>query len=192
MMIIKRLITLVFLGFFTGICWAQDVLAADDKREIVIEDIGDVLQIALPGSAGLSTLFMRDKEGFWQFLKSYGGTVGLTYILKYSFNKPRPESAADGHAFPSGHTSSAFSGASFIQRRYGWKYGVPAYALAVFVAYSRLEGENDRHDVWDVLGGMLVGIGNTYIFTTPYQKDHYEFSFYGGKDSYLLGLKYRF
>ena len=192
MVIFKRLVSFMFLLFFTTLCFSQDVLAADDKREIVIEDIGDVLQIVLPATAGLSTLFLKDKEGFWQFLKSYVGTITLTYILKYTFNKPRPESAADGHAFPSGHTASAFSGASFIQRRYGWKYGASAYALAGFVAYSRLEGENDRHDVWDALGGMVVGIGNTYIFTTPYQRDHYEFTFQSGREAYLLGLKYKF
>ena len=163
-----------------------------EKTEKVIQDIGDVLQIAIPAGAGISTVILWDKEGAWQFVKSYGTTIALTYALKLVINKPRPEGATDGHAFPSGHTASSFSGASFIQRRYGWAYGAPAYALAGFVAYSRLEGYHDRHDGWDVLGGIVVGVGSTYLFTTPYQREHYELTFSGAENTYLLGFKYKF
>ncbi|RMA57929.1 phosphatase PAP2 family protein [Ulvibacter antarcticus] len=187
----KRLLLIVVFISCTPI-FGQSHLSGEDKTEKTIQDIGDVLQIALPAGAALSTIIFKDKEGLWQLTKSYATTLALTYGLKYAINKPRPEGATDGHAFPSGHTSSAFSGASFIQRRYGWKYGAPAYALAGFVAYSRLEGYNDRHDMWDVLGGIVVGVGSTYIFTTPQQRDHYELSFKGGDDTYLLGLTYKF
>ncbi len=185
-----RNITLLFCLFWSSQVFPQ--LSSDDKREKAMEDVGDVLQIALPAVAGMSTIYLKDKKGFWQFTKSFGSAVAITYILKYTINKPRPEQATDGHAFPSGHTTVAFSGASFIQRRYGWAYGAPAYGLAAFVAYSRLEGQNDRHDVWDVLGGAAVGIGTTYLFTTPYQKEHYELTFSSGNDIYLIGFKIKF
>ena len=64
---------------------------------------------------------------------------------------------------PSGHTAAAFSGASFIQRRYGWRYSLPAYGAAAFVAYSRVAAE--KHHVEDVIVGALLGIGSTYLFT---------------------------
>ena len=134
----------------------------------------------------------KDKKGLWQFTKSYGTTLALTYALKYAIDKPRPDGRTDGKAFPSGHTAVAFSGASFLQRRYGWEYGIPAYAVAGLVAYTRIEGINDRHDGWDVLGGVLVGVGSTYLFTTPYQKEHYELSFKSGGGNYLVGFKYKF
>lgn len=188
---LRSLVIFIFLlGSF--ISFGQTGLTGEDKTEKTIQDIGDVIQIVLPGAAGISTIVLWDKKGAWQFVKSYGTTIALTYGLKYAINKPRPEGATDGHAFPSGHTSSAFSGASFIQLRYGWVYGAPAYALAGFVAYSRLEGYNDRHDGWDVLGGIVVGVGSTYLFTTPYQKEHYELSFSSGEDTYLIGFKYKF
>ncbi|GAL64570.1 membrane-associated phospholipid phosphatase [Algibacter lectus] len=38
----------------------------------------------------------------------------------------------------------------------------------------------------------MVGIGSTYLFTTPYQKEHYELTFSGGDGNYLLGFKYKF
>lgn len=190
----RFIIMLVLLFCMSGssVSYGQTGLRGADKREKTIQDIGDVLQIVLPGAAGISTIVLWDKQGAWQFVKSYGTTLALTYGLKYTINKPRPEGATDGHAFPSGHTSSAFSGASFIQRRYGWAYGAPAYALAGFVAYSRLEGYNDRHDGWDVLGGIVVGVGSTYLFTTPYQREHYELTFSSGEDTYLMGFKYKF
>ena len=187
-----KLLGFIFLVLWCSLGISQEDSPGEIKREKAIQDVGDVLQIALPAGAGLSTLFLKDDEGFWQFAKSYSATILITYTTKYLINKPRPDGASDGHAFPSGHTSSAFSGASFIQRRYGWKYGAPAYGLAGFVAFSRVEGLHDRHDVWDVLAGAIVGIGSTYIFTTPYEKDYYELSFSGGNGNYLIGFKYKF
>ncbi len=171
---------------------SQEDSPGEIKREKAFQDIGDVFQVAIPVGAAAGTLFMKDEEGFWQLTKSYATTIAITYAAKYIIDKPRPDGATDGHAFPSGHTSSAFSGASFIQRRYGWKYGVPAYALAGFVAFSRVEGLHDRHDTWDVLVGALVGIGSTYVFTTPYSKNHFEFSFANGRGEYLVGVIFKF
>ncbi|MDP2685613.1 MAG: phosphatase PAP2 family protein [Aequorivita sp.] len=162
------------------------------RRETAIEEIGNYAQHAPAITALITILAKNDKKGFWQFAESYGATLGATYILKYGINKPRPDGATDGHAFPSGHTAVAFSGASFLQRRYGWEYGIPAYAIAGYVAYSRLEGINDRHDGWDILGGIILGVGSTYLFTTPYQQDHYQLSFNSGKGKYLLGFTYKF
>jgi len=181
------------LAFILPICvFAQDETPSEIRREKTIQDIGDYAQ-HIPAVASLALIIAnKDKKGFWQFAKSYGTTLGLTYALKYAINKPRPDGATDGYAFPSGHTAISFSGASFVQRRYGWKYGIPAYVVAGYVAYSRLEGLNDRHDGWDILGGVVVGVGSTYLFTTPYQQHHYELAFKSGGGDYLLGFKYKF
>jgi membrane-associated phospholipid phosphatase len=154
-----------------------------------VEKIGDITQLALPLTAGLSTLILKDNKGMNQFLKSYATTIALTYILKYTINKPRPENNGN-YSFPSGHTASAFSGASFIQRRYGWKYGVPAYALAVFTGFSRIEAK--KHDGYDVLAGSIIGIGSTYLFTTPYLKKHLELSSNKIDNTFLISIKYKF
>ena len=94
------------------------------KRERNLESAGHILHYALPAAAGLSTLVVGDGEGTWQFVKSFSTNLAVTYTLKFAFNKPRPEGATDGLAFPSGHTSVAFNSAAFIQKRYGWEYGV--------------------------------------------------------------------
>ena len=41
--------------------------------------------------------------------------------------------------FPSGHSSSSFATATVRQRHFGWKAGVTAYAMATYVASSRLQ-----------------------------------------------------
>ena len=158
------------------------------SQKSTFEKIGDVSQLAIPTIAGISTLILKDKKGTWQLMQSYGTTIAITYALKYTINKKRPNGG--DYAFPSGHTASAFSGASFFQRRYGWKYGIPAYAIAVMTGYSRIYAK--EHDGWDVLAGAIVGIGSSYIFTTPYQKEHIKLSLIKKDNSYLFGFIYRF
>jgi hypothetical protein len=58
-------------------------------------------------------------------------------------------------------------GASFIQRRYGWFWGIPSYGLAGLTGYSRTQA--DAHDIHDVFWGAAIGTMSTYIFTTPYR-----------------------
>lgn len=187
----KKIVYLLFI-ILPVITYAQNGSPTEIRTETTIENIGNLAQHAPTLTSLIVVLAKKDKKGFWQLTKSYGTTLALTYILKYSINKPRPDGATDGHAFPSGHTAGAFSGASFLQRRYGYKFGIPAYAVAGFVAYSRLEGLHDRHDGWDILAGAVVGIGSTYLFTTPYEKEHYELSFNGTGGDFMLGLKYKF
>ena len=125
---------------------------------------GDFLQLALPAAALGSLLLHKDFEGGMQYTKSALTCLALTHGLKYGISEQRP----NGHgndSFPSGHTSAAFFGASFIQRRYGWEYGIPAYLLASYVGWSRVEKK--AHYVHDVLAGAAIGVVSTYLFTTP-------------------------
>ena len=61
-------------------------------------------------------------------------------------------------------------GAAFIQRRYGWKWGIPAYAIASYVGWSRTYAK--KHDWWDVVAGAALGAGSAYIFTRPFATKH--------------------
>ena len=56
-----------------------------------------------------------------------------------------------------------------------------------------MEGPDGWHDIWDVMAGAAVGIGSTYIFTTPYNKKPIDVGFYSnGKDTFVFNLKYKF
>ncbi|WP_423820443.1 hypothetical protein [Salinimicrobium sp. TIG7-5_MAKvit] len=83
-----------------------------------------------------------------------------------------------------------FQAASFIHKRYGFKYSIPGYVLAGWTAYSRINAT--RHDGYDILAGAVVGIGSSFIFTSPYQRENMQLTFSSGNDQYLLGFVYRF
>src|SRR5438445_1910476 len=129
-----------------------------------IQTAGDVLQFFLPATAGGLTLGYRDGQGALQLGESLAVTLGVTYALKYSIDERRPNGGNE--SFPSGHSSISFSAAEFMRKRYGWEYGVPAYGLASFVAYSRVESR--QHHAQDVIAGAAIGMVSSYIFTRPY------------------------
>jgi len=78
----------------------------------------------------------------------------ITTGVKQSVRRSRPEGS--GFSFPSGHTSMAFASATVIERHFGWKVGIPAYAVASYVAASRVEMR--RHYLSDVTFGAALGI----------------------------------
>ena len=152
---------------------------------------GDILQIAIPAVALGSTFIWNDDDTkpTWQFIKAYGSGLILEQALKHIVLKPRPD-GSDNYSFPSGHTTSAFSGAAFIQRRYGWKYGIPSYVLASYVGYTRIQAK--KHDGWDVLGGAVIGIGTSYLFTKPYSKKKVDVSLNRMDGGYTIGFNYTY
>lgn len=136
-------------------------------KEDGIEEAGDILQIALPVGAGVSTLVLKDWEGTKQFAKAFGASWLTTYTLKFAVGKMRPNGTAR-NSFPSGHTMGAFAGAAFIDNRYGHLYGYPAYALAAFTGFSRVH--SDWHFLDDVVAGASVSLLWSWHFVTPYKK----------------------
>lgn len=130
------------------------------------QQIGDVLAAAIPLGGYGATLYFDDKEGGYEFFKSYGTAIATTYALKYTVREKRPDTD-EKDSFPSGHTSSAFSGASFIHKKYGLKYAIIPYLGAIYTGYSRVD--SNRHHTHDVIAGALIGIASSWYFTTPYK-----------------------
>ena len=154
-----------------------------------LELSGDILQILLPTMALSATFVWKDEQkSFLQFGKSLGVTVAMSQILKFVVNKKRPNGR--NYAFPSGHTATSFSAAGFIERRYGWKVGIPAYLLASYVGWTRMNA--NKHDIIDVIGGAIIGVGSAYIFTKPWQKNKLKLSIGGSKDQFIFHLAYKF
>jgi len=79
---------------------------------------------------------------------------GLTLALKETSRRSRP--AGGGFSFPSGHTAMTFASATVLQQEFGWKVGIPAYAVASYVAASRVQMK--RHYLSDVTFGAALGI----------------------------------
>ena len=135
-----------------------------------LQKTGDVLAIALPLTAFGTTFYYDDPEGRAQFLKSIATSTLLVYASKETISKIRPGDWDEdsGKSYPSGHTQSAFSGASFLQTRYGYKFGIPAYLLAGLTAYSRVDAQ--AHFLDDVMIGASIGMLCNWYYTTPYSK----------------------
>jgi membrane-associated phospholipid phosphatase len=144
---------LLFLGGTTAGAGSKD-----------LETAGDIGYYALPIAALGMAIANKDPEGAKQFAFATLSTAAVTEGLKLAVNEQAPDGA--DHSFPSGHASIAFSSAAFVQIRYGWTYGIPAYLVAAFVGYTRVA--TDQHYVHDVLAGAAIGILANVIFTSPY------------------------
>lgn len=167
---------------------AQD-LSETNPQASTTQKIGDVILFTLPAATAGTSLIIGDKKGVWQFTKGILLTTAVTYGLKLSINKQRPD-MSNNNSFPSGHTSVVFHSAGYVHRRYGFKYSIPSYVLAGFTAASRIDSK--KHDIVDVLAGAAIGLGSNLLFTTEYQQEHMELTFNSGDGNYLLGFTYKF
>ncbi len=132
------------------------------------------INVAYAGAFGLAgyysdpTYYDNAKSMFWATAFS-----GLTaQILKNVVQEPRPSVPDKPNvkrsktSFPSGHTTSAFTFASVVQQHHGWAWGAPAYALATFTGWSRMN--DNKHYLHDVVFGAIlgatygIGISNLY------------------------------
>jgi membrane-associated phospholipid phosphatase len=78
----------------------------------------------------------------------------VVFALKTSIDRTRPN--GEHWSFPSGHTASAFTVAPILNSRFGWRVGVPAYALAVATGLGRVE--DHWHFPSDVIAGATLGL----------------------------------
>jgi len=131
------------------------------------EKLGDFFAFAIPATAYGSTFYIDDEEGREQFYWAYGVTMGSTIALKYTVRAKRPDND-DRDSFPSGHTSSAVSGAVFIHKRYGLEYALPVYLGAAYTGYSRIHV--NRHHPRDVIAGAIVGAVSSWYFVDAFDK----------------------
>lgn len=139
-----RRLTAVLLGLaLAQTSWADDGWTT----------AGEVLTVSLPLTALTATFTLDDPQGRSSLVTSYGLAMSAAYVLQRSVERERPD-GTDDLSFPSMHATSAFSGAAFLQRRYGWDVGLPAYLSASYVGWSRVNAE--KHYVSDVLASAAL------------------------------------
>ena len=106
-------------------------------------------------------------QGDWRGDLEAGGSLllaaGVAYGLKRTFPEERPDHS-DRRSFPSGHSADAFAAAATLENRYGWKAGLPAFALASFVATARVEAR--KHHWYDCVAGAAIGTGSGFLLTS--------------------------
>ena len=78
----------------------------------------------------------------------------LVEPIKFIVGRERPNES-NHQSFPSGHASATFAAATIIERHLGWKKAALGYAIAAYVASSRLH--DNVHYLSDVVFGSAVG-----------------------------------
>lgn len=106
--------------------------------------------------------------------------------MKYSINRTRPNGG--NASFPSGHTATAFTGATLLAHEYGHKnVWIPIAGYAFATATGVMRVLNNRHYVSDVLVGAAVGIMTAelaYWATDAIFKDRKLFKSRRGRNHY--------
>jgi len=134
-----------------------------------IETLGTGIAIALPLVAGGISYFKHDRMGLAQLTVETVFTVGTAYALKNIVRERRPD-GSDFQSFPSDTTALAASGSSYLWARYGWQYGLPAFAATQFVSYSRIQAK--KHHWYDTLASSAIAAGYGYVLTTPFKRKY--------------------
>lgn len=88
-------------------------------------------------------------------LRSLAMTQVMVRPLKYSTRRERPDQS-DKTSFPSGHAADTFAVATVLERHVGWRYSIPGYLFASYIAASRLP--SNRHWLSDVTFGATIGV----------------------------------
>lgn len=175
----SKVTAFLLLLFFSLHAGAQEIWVPDTyappvalERTSFQKGIGvstDVTALALPVATLAGVMIAGDWEGLKQAAFTAVAAGGANLILKYTVRELRPDHS-NYHSFPSMHSTVAFASAAFLQRRYGWKFGAPAYAVAAYTAVGRVLAK--KHHWWDCVAGAAIGAGAAYIFTTPWAKKH--------------------
>lgn len=165
-----------FLSLLLACTTFASPLCASQKVRDLFDQLSDVLQL-LPAFSATYALAKEDYEGLKELAIGFGATMGVTYTFKLSLNAlgkkyptevafaQRPNGGAF-HGFPSGHTASAFSATGFMQKRYGWKWGLPTFLLATLTGVSRVVAQ--KHTPFQVVSGAMIGFGISYLVSSKY------------------------
>jgi membrane-associated phospholipid phosphatase len=118
------------------------------------------------GAAGVTYLFGRGKHSQrathlgMDEIEATLIAEGLVNGIKVIGRRKRPLQSdgtrASGFAFPSGHSTLTFAAATVLQQHLGYKAAIPTYAVAAYVAASRLH--DNVHWTSDVVFGAALGV----------------------------------
>lgn len=150
-------------------CLAFAPLQAQAAGNQSITNAGDILRLALPAAAAGISLYKGDYQGLAQFGVAYIGTMGMAEGLKQFVHERRPD-GSDWKSFPSASAASAQAASAYLWHRYGWKYGLPAFGLALFTGYSRVQAK--KHHWYDVAASDVIAFSINYLVVTRYHKPY--------------------
>jgi membrane-associated phospholipid phosphatase len=122
----------------------------------------------LPHENGESKTNKVSHLGF-DLLRALAVSEALTQGIKVAIQRNRP--TGECCAFPSGHASAAFAAASVVERHLGRRGAWPTFAIASYVAASRLA--DNRHYLSDVLFGSALGVSTGWTVVGRHGREHF-------------------
>lgn len=149
------------------------VPAVADGNDYTADELAaDIVTASLPLGALAIAHYKDDGAGEGQFFRSNAVSLVLNTALRVAFNETEYGERPNGnqYAFPSGHVGFVVTQAAFLQQRFGWKYGVPAYLLSGYVAWVRVD--TDHHHWRDIIAAVAVAEFSTRFFVTPHDAIH--------------------
>jgi membrane-associated phospholipid phosphatase len=78
----------------------------------------------------------------------------ITRGAKLVADRRRPGGGSD--SMPSGHTTASFATAAVLQEHFGWQVGLPSFATAGLIGWTRVR--DHAHWLTDVIVGAAVGV----------------------------------
>jgi membrane-associated phospholipid phosphatase len=99
-------------------------------------------------------------------------TEALTYGIKVAVRRDRP--TGECCSFPSGHASVTFATAEVLERHFGYRASWPMFAIAGYVAASRLT--DNRHFLSDVLFGSALGMASGWTVVGRHGRNNFTFA----------------
>jgi len=151
-----------------GLALPGTVLAADSGTLRA----GDIVTVLFPFVTFGVAYSKHDREGEIEWVRALAVNEVVNTALRVGFEQTSLGRRPDGsrYGFPSGHAGFVFEQAGFLQQRYGWAYGAPAFAFASAVSYIRVR--EDKHYWRDVIAGGALGYGVALVTVTPYKALH--------------------
>ena len=145
----------------------------DGNKHVLLTDfktgIDDYTQFFGPvATTGLKIAGVEGRSDWGRYLAStamsYAIMAGFVNGIKYTAKEMRPDGST-ANSWPSGHTATAFVGATILHKEYGltrspW-YSIAGYGVATATGVMRVL--NNRHWVSDVLSGAGIGIMSTEL-----------------------------
>jgi hypothetical protein len=124
------------------------------------------LAISLPVLATGITIAKHDRVGAAELLAGTILSVGTTYALNNLVREERPDYAS-AHSFPAETSALAASSSAFLWGRYGWQYGVPAFAASDLVSFSLAQAKKAHW--YDTLASSFIATGYGLVVTKRFK-----------------------
>lgn len=155
-------------NFICSLVFLLTALPMQAQKEFHGDGIDDYLRLVPVASAYVLKMSGVRSASSWKRLTvnsavSLTVSFGVAYALKRTVHEWRPD-GTDRRAFPSGHATLAFAGATILCKEFGrvspWISGA-GYGVAALTAVDRVR--RHRHDWGDVAAGAAIGAGSTLL-----------------------------